>query len=269
MRLYLYILLFVFPFTVKGQTEGNDLNTRTELPKNEIPASSPTDSVIKTDAFKGMYSPELNQDTKIDIAHSQNYYSLPSFTYSPDFYQTAGNTDIYQWRTGGLFATGEHQIMPGMMNIDNGTLGLYQNYGNLSFYGGAVVNKYGYFNGLTTQYGVNGNISYHFSGDNYLSLFGAYYFGGLPYMANGLPLPPSMLGYYSMSNFGGYFHYRLNGNLGVDVGGQMVKQVGSDHYRFEPIVTPYFKIGKVEIGLPVGQIMNGMIQSHIDRKHRR
>ena len=36
-------------------------------------------------------------------------------------------------------------------------------------------------------------------------------------------------------------------------------------YQFEPIVTPYYKVGKVVIGLPVGQILNGIIREQSNK----
>ncbi len=75
-------------------------------------------------------------------------------------------------------------------------------------------------------------------------------------MANGMPMPPSMMGYYGRSTYGGYLDYRINEHWGVQTGVQTVQQVGTGKYEAEPIVTPYYKINKkVAIGLPVGQIL--------------
>lgn len=67
-----------------------------------------------------------------------------------------------------------------------------------------------------------------------------------------------------MNKFGGYVDYEANENFGVEVGGQTVKQIVSNKYEIEPIVTPYIKAGsgkkKVKIGLPVGQILNSIIR---------
>ena len=73
-------------------------------------------------------------------------------------------------------------------------------------------------------------------------------------------MSPAMLGYYQRSAFGGYINYRINERTGILVGGQAVQQTGTNKYQFEPIVTPYYKVGKVVIGLPVGQILNGIIR---------
>lgn len=151
------------------------------------------------------------------------------------------------------------------MQIHSGTIGINQNIGNFSLYLGAVANKYGYFNGLHTQYGVSGNIHYQFSPKLSFTGFGTYYFG----QPQGYPLLPSMIGYYRNSNFGGYMSYQFNETFGVDVGAQTVQQFGTNRYRVEPIVTPTVKVGKVRFGLPVGQILHGIIRSQAEQHNRR
>lgn len=170
-----------------------------------------------------------------------------------------GLSTLFQWGNGGVVANGFSATYPGLMKIDSGSLGIYQRIGNLSYYIGGVANKYGYFKGINTQYGINGSISYQFTPDFSLTAFGAYYFGRPSMMCNGLPMPPSMIGYYGLSRFGGYFDYRISERFGVKIGGQAVQQFGLNRFEFEPIATPYIKAGtgkrKFRIELPVGQIL--------------
>lgn len=176
-----------------------------------------------------------------------------------------GMAVIPLWNNARFTATGDIQVMPGLMQIHSGTIGINQNIGNFSLYLGAVANKYGYFNGLHTQYGVSGNIHYQFSPKLSFTGFGTYYFG----KPNGYPLLPSMIGYYRNSNFGGYLSYQFNETFGVDVGAQAVQQFGTNLFRMEPIVTPTVKVGKVKIGLPVGQILHGIIRSQAEQRNHR
>ena len=171
-----------------------------------------------------------------------------------------GTAYIPLWKNGGLTAAGSIEVMPGLMRIASGSFGFRQSIGNFSFYMGGVANKYGFFNGLHTQYGVNGNFLYQFSPNLSFTAFGTYYLGQPPMMSNGMPMQPAMIGYYKVSTFGGYLSYQLNETFGVDVGAQAVQQFGTDKYHLEPIVTPTFKVGKVKFGLPVGQILNGIIR---------
>ena len=192
--------------------------------------------------------------------HNDSIFQIPSLSFIP------GMSNLYSWRNGSIIATGAQADMPGLMRIDNGAIGVFQSYGNISLYLGAEANKYGYFQGLHTQYGISGNLTYYLSPHFSVSAYGTYYLGGAPTLNGGLPMSPAMLGYYQRSNFGGHINYRINDRYGILVGGQAVQQTLTNKYQFEPIVTPYFKIGNVEIGLPVGQILNGIIREQADRK---
>ncbi len=174
----------------------------------------------------------------------------------PDMIFTPGQARLFNWNSGAITASGGTKLLPGMMQIDSGSLGIYQSVGNFTFYAGGIVNKYGYFNGLHTQYGLNGKITYRVTPRLSTTLFGDYYWGPLPQMANGMPMSPSMAGYYGRSTIGGYLDYQINEHWGVQTGVQSVQQIGTNRYQAEPIVTPYYKISKkVAIGLPVGQIL--------------
>lgn len=174
----------------------------------------------------------------------------------PDLYFTPGQATVVSWSNGEILATGGIKDLPGMMQIESGAVGIYQSAGRFTFYGGGIANKYGYFRGLHTQYGLNGSLTYQFSPRLSTVIYGEYYFGQPPLMSNGLPMPPSMTGYYGRSKFGFTFNYNMNEHWGVEVGAQTVQQFGTNRYQAEPVVTPYYRINKkVAIGVPVGQIL--------------
>ena len=169
---------------------------------------------------------------------------------------TPGQAGLLIWNSGEIIAAGGTRALPGLMQIDSGTLGFYQSIGNFTFYAGGMVNKYAYFCGLNTQYCINGSITYQFTPKLSATVFGDYCIGQPPQMTNGMPMPPAMIGYYGRSAFGGYLDYRINERWGVQTGIQTVQQVGTNRYQAEPIVTPYYKINKkVSIGLPIGLIL--------------
>ncbi len=172
-----------------------------------------------------------------------------------------GTAVIPLWKNAHFIAHGSIRDFPGLMQIHSGTIGINQNIGKLSLYAGAIANKYGYFNGLHTQYGVAGNIQYLISPKISLTAFGTYYIG----KPKGFPMHPSMIGFYGVSTFGGYMSYQFNETFGVNVGAQTVQQFGTNRYYVEPIVTPTVKVGRVRVGLPVGQILNGIIRSKIEQ----
>ncbi len=180
---------------------------------------------------------------------------------------TPGHAQLFTWHGCTLVATGSTNLYPGLMKVDSGSLVATRQAGRFTISLGASATKYGYFRGVHTQYGVSGSLSYLIFPRLSFTVFGNYYFGRPPVMDGGLPLPPSMAEVYKASTFGGYFDYEINDRFGVQVGAQSVRRIGTNSYRTEPIVTPYVKVGNVGIGLPVGQIIYGIIQSEIDRKH--
>lgn len=154
---------------------------------------------------------------------------------------------------------------PGLMNKNSGYLGVSLRNDKMTFYVGGIVNKYGFYGGLLRQLGVNGRFTCSLSSSWSFTAF-AYYYGRnhMPIMPDGSPMPPSMLGYYEVSRFGGYINYRPSEHFGIQVGAQVVERMGRrNHYEVEPIATPYINIGrgkkKIGIGLPVGQILNGLL----------
>ena len=153
---------------------------------------------------------------------------------------------------------------PGMMNKEVGSIGATYREEKMHLYVGGIVNKYAYYGGLLRQIGINSEFTYQFSSPVSFTAF-AYYYGNnpLPIMPNGEYMPPSMLGYYDVSKFGGYINYSTSERFGIQVGGQVVERMGPQNsYEFEPIVTPYIGVGrgkkKIGIGLPVGQIIYGI-----------
>lgn len=220
---------------------------------------------------------EITDTVSITISHPGNYYPTAKPMYDePIQYKsvhpypinflhhsfTPGQAWLPYWNHGGILITGSTALFPGMMQIDSGGLSINQTIGNLTVNAGMTANKYGYFRGLHTQYGFSGSATYRFSPKLSATVFGEYYWGRPPMMGNGMAMPPSMIGYYGRSNYGGYFDYRINDHWGVETGFQTVRQIGSNKYQGEPIVTPYYKFNnKVSIYIPVGQILYHIIRN--------
>lgn len=257
-RYFLTLILVVIPMICFSQTENRDSISI----RQQFSDSIPYDTVIEPDGLLKSpidFSPTYSRGAGLIYPYRQ--VISPNLQIS-DLYFVPGQSSLFHWDSGEIIATGGVTKFPGMMQIENGDLGVYQYMGNFTFHAGGMANKYGYFNGLHTQYGLNGSISYQFTPRISATLFGEYYFGRPPMMANGMPMPMSMMGYYGRSTYGVSFDYQINDHWGVETGVQTVQQVGTNRYRAEPIVTPYYKINKkVAIGLPVGQILY-----HIFRK---
>lgn len=181
-----------------------------------------------------------------------SYPSLgnPGVIFQDDYMAMTGSVDFNEY--------------PGMMNKEVGSIGATFGDDKMHLYVGGILNKYAYYGGMLRQIGVNSEFTYQFSSPVSFTAF-AYYYGNnpLPIMPNGEYMPPSMLGYYDVSKFGGYINYSTSERFGIQVGGQVVERMGPQNsYEFEPIVTPYIGVGrgkkKIGIGLPVGQIIYGI-----------
>lgn len=238
-------------------------NDNVPIVSNKFPVLSEKFSEIGMSPFRknelGYFyeSETLFQDSHSYFDSDSSYLAVPEMTFIPT------------WKNAGFVVAGSISSYSGLMDIHKGSVGFIQNFGNLTVYAGGEVNKYGYFNGLHTQYGINGTIQYAVSTKLSINGYATYYFGRNPMMSNGMPIPPSIMGYYGFSTFGATLNYQFNETFGLIVGGEAVQQFGTNRYRFEPVVTPTVKIGRVKIGIPVGQIVYDLIRSNVERSRSR
>ena len=256
--------VLVLPFLCHAQTEYTDsVGIVTGLEADSAKLMTAPSVFSKGDTIPAYYSMAYRYESLPEpmFSHSMSQpfeLKVPELSFAP------GQGTVYSWPSGEVVATIGTTVYPGLMRIESGSLGINQQVGNFTLYGGGIANKYGYFQGLHTQYGVNGSISYQFNPKVSVTAFGTYYFGNPPVLGPGLPMLPAMIGYYGVSKFGGYVDYDAGERVGVMVGGQAVQQVGTQKYEAEPIVTPYIKLGngkrKFSIGLPVGQILHGLMR---------
>lgn len=251
---YILLALMSVSLTAVGQIESKD--SVLSVPNS---FSIPNSQLNVGPGIFSSYADILIHEMNLNLAMNTSIPNSPAdqkeFAIA-DLSVTPGQARPFSWHNGEVVAEGKIQSFYGLMQIESGTIGISQSFGKFSLYAGAIANKYGYYNGLHTQYGVNGILSYQLAPRLTLTAFGEYYFGQPPYMSNGMPMPPAMAGFYARSNFGGYIDYQINERFGVEAGAQAVQQLGTNRYEAEPIVTPYVKLGKkVKIGLPVGQIL--------------
>lgn len=256
MKIKHFILLTLVSVSLPaiGQIESKD-----SVWSDSYSLTIPDSQLYEGPGIFSSYADALIQEMKFKFATNSSisyFQTLPKEFVIPDFSFMPGQARPLRWYNGEVIAEGEIRSFYGLMQIESGRIGINQSLGNLSIYAGGMANKYGYYNGLHTQYGINGILSYQLAPTLSLTAFGEYYFGRPPYMANGMPMPPAMAGFYARSAFGGYVDYQINEHFGVEAGAQAIQQLGTNRYEAEPIVTPYVKVSKkVKIGLPVGQIL--------------
>lgn len=256
---FVIILMTLTPMLLSAQTEKKDSLGLMDVRPDSF-------QILQHKDLPELFERGYNISATVDYDFSRNPVFLYRVTRAPG----PENSGLCSWKNGAVIVSGNSEYLPGMMNIDNGSLDVYQTTGNFTFNAGASATKYGYFRGLHTQYGVHGKVSYRFSPALSAVVFGSYYFGRPPVLGNGLPMPPSMIGYYNTNNFGGYADVAINDVFGVHVGAQMVQRTGTMRYEAEPIVSPYIIAGrkkKIKIELPVGQILYNVLKYNVI-KHR-
>ncbi|MDE7407069.1 MAG: hypothetical protein K2M76_01505, partial [Muribaculaceae bacterium] len=263
MKLYIHIIcLFaalVAPMALMAGEEAPDsLASVTEIrsvsPLPALPYDTLAHHIAPLSVSLGRYT-----DLQSDYIPSKPALTMPRLSFSP------GQAIVTSWHSGAIVARGASNTLPALMRIDSGSLGFYQNVGPLSVHAALLANKYGYFRGLHTQYGVEGSLSYRIAPRLTATMFGTYYFGNPPVIGPGLPMMPAMAGFYGTSAFGGYMDVDISDHFGMKVGAQGVQHIGTTRFEPEPIVTPYLKVGsgknKVQIDLPVGEIHYHTIRS--------
>lgn len=193
-------------------------------------------------------SPHLEPPASLKVNPSA--VAFPRFSYIP------GTSIIRQWETGGLFATGSAESLPGLMGIERGSLNATQRFGAVTVTLYAAAAKYGYFRGLSTTYGFGGSASWQISPTVSLTVFGSYW---TPASLHG---SPGMLADVAVTNIGGYIDWRFHPHWGVKAGVQSYRSmVYGGRWETQPIVMPYYRTSSgAEIGVDFGGILYQLVR---------
>lgn len=170
---------------------------------------------------------------------------------------------IASWDGGGVFGATSMTSIPGLMGVESGRIGLYQNFGRFSFTAYAAAEKYGYLNGLDRTVGFGGSLSFQASDRISFTVFGSYY-SPLRDMRG------AQAGYIAIPTFGGYMDYSFNDHWGVQVGAQSYRSSATGEWHPQPIVKPYYRVNKnATIGMDVGGILYNLLYYNREKSSRR
>ena len=185
--------------------------------------------------------------------HITNYTAPTNLTVKP----------FWLWNNTNISVSGRTGHMPGLMELATGTISLNHNAGRLHISALAIANKYWMpmQSNLYTQYGFGGTIGYDLGENVVLHAFGYYY-------ANNPLVAPAFSPYVSTTTFGGYADMQISERFGTEVGVRRYVNPMTGRWTTEPIVTPYVKVGKIGIGLPVGALLKSMIWGDNDNPTR-
>lgn len=181
----------------------------------------------------------------------------PKFRFNQNPYAFDFNTSgaIATWDNGALIGAGNRTTLPGLYSNQQASFSAVQQFGDLTLSAGVSADRYQMFQGpdrLRTQFGVHGNLSYRFSDNLSLHLFGSYYNQNPFYTVGALP-------YINTTNFGGYFDVGMGEHFGMMLGGQATYDTMTRRMLAAPIVMPYVKINDVKLGVDVGWLIRDLL----------
>ncbi len=186
-----------------------------------------------------------------------NVASLPAPTSPGPFDSVDGSTLLAGWHNGGVVAFGSMQNMPGLMGIESGGLQMVQSFGNLTVGLGGSASKYGYFNGLRSNYGLHGSVQWRFNDVLSLRVFGSYY-------TNNAFTSAATAGYMGTDSYGAVLRIDASDNWGVDLGARRVYNSMSGRWETVPVARPYLKInGREAISIDAGGLLHEFLRSKI------
>lgn len=191
------------------------------------------------------------------------YSALPSQTY-----MTVGNAALldsstYKYKPLNLpFAiSSSTRSYIGLMDVRSVSGNVQYQLGRMTLMGGLSANRYLYYRGALSQYGVSGQLSYNFSPYASMTLFADYYSVN-PFISM------AAYPYIHTTRYGGYMTVggnRFFMNLGVE------RRYNTINRQMEtvPIVTPVFKVSKkLAIGLPFGDFAKYLFMDAAEKRQR-
>ena len=258
LRLALVLLTAFMSATLSAQVEGQDVSpTRTEVQPMlfEQPLMADSSRISTAASFSDL------QKTKFPVSLSA-YDHTSNFTLP----MTTSPKPFWLWNGANVTVDGSNYQMQGLMDVATGAVSLHQDFGRLHLAASAIANKYWMpmQSQLYTQYGFGGSLGYDLTDAVSLHAFGYYY-------ANNPLVGPAFSPYVSTTSFGGYANIRFSENFGSEVGVRRYVNPMSGRWTTSPIVTPYFRVGKrnkVEIGLPLGELLKAAIWGDRDNPMR-
>ena len=258
-RFALALLTAFTSIAAYAQVEGQDVSpTRSEVQPMlfEQPILADSSRINSVVPYSTLQKPELPL-LRPGYDHTTSNYTLPMIA-APKPYQL--------WNGASIIVYGGNNQMLGLMDVATGSVSLHQAFGRLHLAASAVANKYWMpmQSQLYTQYGIGGSLGYDLTDAVSLHAFGYYY-------ANNPLVGPAFSPYVSTTSFGGYANIRFSEDFGSEVGVRRYVNPMSGRWTTSPIVTPYFRVGKrnkIEIGLPLGELLKAAIWGDNDNPLR-
>lgn len=246
------ITLLIAQFSYAQESVGKD-SVQTSIPENTINLSPPVIHELQTEEYK-MYS-----DSSISIIESPSISYKFNTLYHPNFhtdktllqkgeYSVSGI--IKDYRHGAIYGSGEQNNLIGVGIMNRASLGYYHNLTdnfsmNVQLHATKLSSPY-FANQL---FGTSANFSYQLSDRVRMNIFGSYFV--------------SPITSFRAYNYGGSMSFDITERFGTELGVQ--RQYNSMYGRWEtiPIITPYYKFKKFDLGVDVGSILHHVIYNWV------
>lgn len=274
-RIALIPLIFLASLASNAQTE---LGESVYFPKDDEIQSISLKQSLSTDSLRvdnEVSNPRVKGFDYMELYAPKFYYSVPNcfaktkFTKSPKsllFQNRVIDLSMPKyslWKGANIAFNGNVNHKPSLMAVASGSMTYHQNLGKWHISVSANANKYWLpiQNQLITQYGFGGTLGYQLNKNISLYAYGYYY------LSNPL-VGPAYSPYVITSSYGGYANIRFNEHFSTDVGVNRYINPMTGRWTTSPIVTPYVRVGKVEIGLPVGELIKSAVWGDRDNPMR-
>ena len=150
-------------------------------------------------------------------------------------------------------AVGTYRSYIGLMDVQSVSGNMQYSFGAINMQGGLIANRYHYYRGIISQYGLSGQIVYSFNPNLSATIFGTYYNTNPFISMAAFPFVPT-------TSYGGYMTVGNNSfymNLGVE------RRYNTFERKMEtvPIISPELKISnKVTVELPLGDLVKHVVE---------
>lgn len=226
--------------------------------------------IHKSDTVKSMmnmgkyYAPHMSYGRNSYIPNEMHFPGEIEFLQNPYHhdYNIAGAMPL--WDRGYLVGSGSLSAFPVMGSVQQGCVGLMQNVGSVDISVGLTGAKYQFGYGVGNNYGAFGNVNWHINDRLTLNVFGAYSHADFTRARH---LPVGMLPYVGATSFGATVGYDVSSDFAIEAGAQRVYDPLSRKWHVIPVFTPSVKVWNSRVGVDLGGIIYGILQSLASDSH--
>ncbi len=220
---------------------------------------------LSTSGYENLLDSRVEKfDYNLNVGQSHNRFMFNDFSVKKnnDFKLNLNNGigPVMKWKGGMATIDRVSDDYPGMMGAERAAVNMYQNVGRFMFGVHADAMKYGYFRGVSNQFGVGGSLGVRLSDKVSLIVFGSVYS-----QVRGRGINPAMMGFMPASGYGGMVDWQI-GSFGIMAGMRHEYMPMSGRWEMRPIFAPYWGSGSRRFSIDIGSILGGLLLDALESK---